>query len=191
MATISKPAITFLSFFVVVGSGHARAATPECAREGQRLYPATDDLSLKELERTTERLMGPALARIVRDVPWRAVWRGDSSFSQSAYFIQGFGETFSLPDLKFTIAAPPPLAIEVDLQVKTDRVPCVPIDVPGYPNWEMGPTEGAVAIRAPMKVTVTMSAGGISDRWELPSEEAVVGWQREDGRLRVWLDALG
>jgi hypothetical protein len=179
------------AFVAVAGTGVARA-TPECAREGQALWPATDDFSPKVVERMARRLLGPAFARVVRTVPWEATYRGDWGKNQSEYFIQRFEQRSSLPELRFAVAAQPPLRIEVEIRIEPGALPCVPIDLPGYhPSLEMSPTDGAVTIRAPMVVVVSMSIGGVLERWDLPSEEASVVWQREDGTSQAWLDAAG
>ena len=171
--------------------GLAQGAAPECARDGQALIRATDDFSVKVLERRTARHLGPDVARILHNIPWKLVWVGDPRLSQSSYFIQGFEEHFRLPNLKFAIAAPAPLKVELALEMETDARPCVPIDVAGDLSAEMRPTEGTLALHAPMKVVVTMSVGGLKDRWVLPSEEAVLGWAQEGAEQAVWLDAAG
>lgn len=177
---------------MVCGAGEARAEPRACMHDGQALFPALDGdgVSAKTIERMAQRLLGPAFARIIRGVPWAHLWRGDYKSSQSDYFIQGFEEKLVLPALRFGVAAPAPLKIDVELRLKTDALPCVPIELRVDDNADVEDS-GSVTVHMPMTVLITMSVAGLSERWELPAAEAMVGWQHEDGEFQAAFYAAG
>jgi hypothetical protein len=143
----------------------------------------------RRLETLARRLFGPPVDRIVREVPWEHVWVGNPMLSQSSYILQGFDQPIRLPKLRFEVAVPAPLELELELQ-PPESFDCVPFDVPGLPNFAMTKEEGAVAVRVPFGARARLSLGGSSRSWEFPPEgDLVFGWQREAKQLRVWLAA--
>ncbi|MGE0869203.1 MAG: hypothetical protein AB7P03_11595 [Kofleriaceae bacterium] len=173
---------TILAALILAGalSRTAHADAPDCGPRD----PATtgDALDGKQLEETARAMLGPAIAPLVKRLPWNHLRPAAVSPTGRSSFV--IDRTHVMPVVSFAVAAPSSLKIDVELKPKLDIARCIGVSVAVD-----SPEDGKLTIQAPMSIMVTMSLGGFSERWELSSDEISLDWH--GSAARVVLDDAG